>query len=337
MAIANRYEFLYFVECINGNPNGDPDAGNAPRIDPQDMHGLISDVAVKRRIRNYVQLARKGDPLYNVVVQQATNINKFIAQAWEETGGDLKAKKKEKDNVYKAREWLCAHYYDVRTFGGVLSTGANAGQVRGPVQLTFLRSVDPVLSVDVSITRMAVADKIADGASSADYQKWENEQDEDKLRTMGRKQLIPYGLYVGRGFISAHLAEDTGFADDDLALLWEALLGMYEHDRSASKGQMSTVPPLIIFKHVGTDSDAEQRVRQAKLGCAPAHKLFDLVKVAPCPGMELPRSYRDYMLQIDADALPAGVEIGYATPADGGGAQVNWGSLPSDLKWVEAG
>ncbi len=336
--IANRYEFLYFVECINGNPNGDPDAGNAPRIDPQDMHGLISDVAVKRRLRNYVQLARQGEPNHNIVVQQATNINKFIAGAWEATGNDPKSKKKEKGSVNAARQWMCDEYYDVRTFGAVLSTGANAGQVRGPVQLTFLRSVDPILPLDVSITRMAVAEQPgANIATYAQYEQWEATQEEDKLRTMGRKQMIPYGLYAGRGFISAHLAAETGFSESDLALLWEALLGMYEHDRSASKGQMSTVPPLIVFKHTGTDSDEAQRARQAKLGCAPAHRLFDLVSVRARPGVELPRSYRDYSVRVNTSALPRGVEIGYVVPNDGFGARVVWGTAPGALEWLEAG
>jgi CRISPR-associated protein Csd2 len=334
MAIANRYEFQYFVECINGNPNGDPDAGNAPRLDPQDMYGLISDVAVKRRIRNYVQLACTNLPGYDIMVQQATNLNKPIAAAWEATGHDPKAKVREKAGVQDARKWLCDNYYDVRTFGGVLSTGANAGQVRGPVQLPFLRSVDPVLPLDISITRMAVAGG-ENNFSSAEHAKWEAEQPEDKLRTMGRKQLIPYGLYEGRGFVSAHLADDTGFGERDLDLLWEALLSMYEHDRSASKGFMSTVPPLIIFKHVGTDGDTAQRARQAKLGCAPAHRLFDLASVKRCPGVELPRSYRDYMLSVRLGNVPVGMQVGFAQ-LEAGKVVVTWDPVPAGLDWVQA-
>jgi CRISPR-associated protein Csd2 len=330
--IANRYEFIYFIECINGNPNGDPDAGNSPRIDPQDMHGLISDVAVKRRLRNYVQIARSGEPGYNIVVQQATNINKFIAEAWEKSGGDLAAKKKGKESVGAARDWMCKNYYDVRTFGAVLSTGANAGQVRGPVQLPFLRSVDPILPLDVSITRMAVAEQPAGVSSFKEYEEWEAKQEEDKLRTMGRKQLIPYGLYVGYGYISANLAEQTGFSEADLGLLWEALLGMYEHDRSASKGQMSTIAPLIVFCHRGTDSDDEQRKRQARLGCAPAHKLFDLVTIERLA--EQPRSFRDYRLIVNAAGVPAGVELGYVAPRDGFGVDVSWGVVPEGLEWL---
>ena len=227
------------------------------------MHGLISDVAVKRRIRNYVQVAYGDKERFNIVVQNATNINKFIAKANEECGSNAKQGSREKVNA--ARKWMCDNFYDVRTFGAVLSTGANAGQVRGPVQLTFLRSVDPILSLDISITRMSVADKLDADTTFEQYEKWESEQPEDKLRTMGRKQLIPYGLYQGTGFISANLADQndsnkgTGFDENDLNILWESILNMYEHDRSASKGHMSTVQPLIIFRHIGTDSDVIQR------------------------------------------------------------------------------
>jgi CRISPR-associated protein Csd2 len=242
----NRYEFLYFVECVDGNPNGDPDAGNMPRIDPQDMHGLISDVAVKRRIRNYVQDYKDNKAPYGIIVQHSTNINRFIAEAHEKDGSGAKPGTREK--TYAARKWLCENYFDVRAFGGVLTTGPNAGQVRGPVQLAFLRSIDPVFPVEATITRMAVASDVK-GGTLADYEKWESEQDEDKLRTMGRKQFIPYGLYRGMGFVSAFLADQptvkdgggTGFSEEDLAVLWQALLGMYDHDRSSSKGLMSTM------------------------------------------------------------------------------------------------
>ena len=339
MSIKNRYEFMYFVECINGNPNGDPDMGNSPRIDPQDMHGLISDVAVKRRIRNYVQAAYGDKERFNIVVQNATNINKFIAKANEECGSNAKQGSKEKVNA--ARKWMCDNYYDVRTFGAVLSTGANAGQVRGPVQFTFLRSVDPVLPLDISITRMAVADKLKDNATYAEYEKWEKEQPEDKLRTMGRKQLIPYGLYEGRGFISANLAEDcgtakgTGFDEKDLNIFWEGLLNMYEHDRSASKGQMSTIQPLIIFKHIGTDTNLVQREKQAKLGCAPAQRLFDVVKVNKKEDVEFPRSYRDYSMTVNMSGIPKGVEIGFASNITGNEI-ISWNKLPEELgEWVK--
>jgi len=334
MSIGNRYEFLYYVECINGNPNGDPDMGNTPRIDPQDMHGLISDVAIKRRIRNYVQFEKGSDAAgYNIIVQQSTNINRFIAEANVKCGSD--AKPNTKKRVSAAKEWVCKNYYDVRTFGGVLTTGANAGQVRGPVQLTFLRSIDPVLPLDISITRMSVADDLKgiSNPTPEDYLKWENEQPEDKLRTMGRKQLIPYGLYEGRGFISANLAEETGFDDNDLQLLWRAVLNMYEHDRSASKGQMSTLWPLVIFRHDGTDSNEEQRKKQAKLGCAPAHKLFELVTVKKKSHVELARSYKDYTMTVEMDRLPKGVQIGFAVPGDSN-ISISWGKIPEGMDWV---
>jgi CRISPR-associated protein Csd2 len=295
------------------------------------MHGLISDVAVKRRIRNYVQLAYKNEAPYGIVIQQSSNINKFIAKAHQETGGEKKDKSREKVNA--ARKWMCENFFDVRTFGAVLSTGDNAGQVRGAVQLTFLRSIDSILPLDMSITRMAVTENIKDG-SYEDYVKWENEHDEDKLRTMGRKQLIPFGLYEGRGFISANLAEDTEFSDEDLTLFWEALLNMYEHDRSASKGQMSTVMPVIIFKHTGTDSDEIQRQRQSRLGCAPAHKLFELVKTKRKDNVAVPRSYEDYNATIEIQSIPSGVEIGFAYMHDGK-INISWGSAPKGYDWIK--
>lgn len=335
MSITNRYEFMYFVECKNGNPNGDPDMGNSPRMDPQDMRGLISDVAIKRRIRNYVQFAKRNEEPYGIIIQQSTNINKFIAKAHEATGNTKM--EKTRDKIALSQKWLCENFFDVRTFGAVLSTGPNAGQVRGPVQLTFLRSYDPILPLDISITRMAVAEPVGEkgAASYAEYEAWEKAQPEDELRTMGRKQLIPYGLYEGRGFISANLAEHTGFSEDDLMLLWEAILNMYEHDRSASKGEMSTVPPIIIFKHTGTDSNEEQRKNQAKLGCAPAHHLFSLVQVERKPEVNVPRDYRDYILRIRMNQVPSGVEIGFALPSPSG-VNVTWGDIPDGLQWIEA-
>ncbi len=327
--IKNRYEFLFMFDCENGNPNGDPDAGNAPRIDPQDMRGLVSDVAIKRRIRNYVQIARDNQSPYAIFVEQATNLNRPICLAHEETGG-MPDKKANKSKVALARNWMCANFFDVRTFGAVMSTGPNAGQVRGPVQLAWSRSVDPVLPLDMSITRMAVADEARGAKTSADYAKWEAEQPEDKLRTMGRKAIIPYGLYLGKGFISAHLAQErqdngqggTGFTEDDLALFWEALLRMYEHDRSASKGLMSVREPVFVFKHVGTDSNQEQRARQAILGCAPAHKLFDLVSIKPKEQGKAPRSFRDYQVTFRASELPKGVEAWLLVGGEGGGAEL---------------
>jgi CRISPR-associated protein Csd2 len=310
--ITNRYEFLFLFDCENGNPNGDPDAGNAPRIDPEDMHGLVSDVATKRRVRNYVQVAEGNATPNAIFVEHATNMNRPIAFAHEQANGGI-PEKATKDKVKKARDWMCANFYDVRTFGAVMSTGANAGQVRGPVQFSFARSIDPVLPMDISITRMAIAENVKGAKTSADIEKWENEQEEDTLRTMGRKQLIPYGLYVMKGFISAHLAEGTGFTEDDLALLWQALANMYEHDRSASKGVM-TCRGLYVFKHVGTDSNQVQRQKQAMLGCAAAHRLLDngrVIEIGRKPGKTgAARSFADdYEVKVLAENLPSGVEL----------------------------
>jgi len=327
-AIQNRYEFLYLFDCENGNPNGDPDAGNSPRIDPEDMHGLVSDVAVKRRVRNYIQTAFGNAAPNSIFVEHATNLNTKIAIGHEKTGGmppfDATAKKWKttKDKANGARQWICDNFFDVRTFGAVMSTGPNAGQVRGPVQVAFSRSIDPILPMDASITRMAVADNEIKGAKvgSAEFVAWENAQPEDSLRTMGRKALIPYGLYVAKGFVSAHLAAGTGFSDDDLAHLWQALANMWDHDRSASKGVMSC-RGLYIFKHVGTDSDAAQRVRQAMLGCAPAQRLLDfsvpnrklanaIVEIDHRSGLaRSPRTFADYAVTVHQGRLPSGVEL----------------------------
>ena len=330
MAIQNRYEFLYYVACTNANPNGDPDMGNTPRIDPQTMQGYISDVATKRRIRNYVETAYGDQPGMGIIIQQGTNINRHIALAKRNAGVEECAKTK--DAVYKGRQKACEMYYDVRTFGAVMSTGPNAGQVRGPVQITFGKSLDPILPLDISITRMAIAGDIKGGSKVEDYQINEDNRDVDSLRTMGRKQLIPFGLYEVRGFISANLAAETGFDDKDLNILFEAILNMYEHDRSASKGEMSVVSPLILFKHVGTDTDEQQRIRQAKLGCAPAHKLFELARVTRNSDLDVPRSYRDYDAVIDLQHVPAGVEVGFRTYQ---GTTV-WGKLPEEENWFHA-
>lgn len=329
MAINNRYEFLYYVACTNANPNGDPDMGNAPRLDPETMQGYITDVATKRRIRNYVQSAYEGEPGMNIIIQQSTNINRHIAQARKAAGVEGA---KDKNAVYAGRKKACEMFYDVRTFGAVMSTGPNAGQVRGPVQFTFGKSLDPVLPLDISITRMAAALGDKD-KSLEEYEKAEQKANEDELRTMGRKQVIPFGLYEVRGFISANLSCETGFDEKDLNVLFEAILNMYEHDRSASKGEMDVVSPLILFKHVGTDTNEVQRIRQARLGCAPAHRLFELVKVEKKPGVTAPRSYRDYTAAVALSRVPAGVEIGFKRDAFG---PISWNALPAGEDWFEA-
>ena len=332
MSIQNRYEFMYYVSCTNCNPNGDPDMGNTPRIDPQTMQGYITDGATKRRIRNYVELAYAGMPGMNIIIQQSTNTNRQIAEAKRAAGVEDCAKAKEA--VYAGRKKACELFYDVRTFGAVMSTGPNAGQVRGPVQISFGKSLDPVRPLNISITRMAVADNAGNAQTVKKKKKWEAEQPEEKLRTMGRKQFIPFGLYEVRGFISANLAAETGFDDQDLTILFEAILNMYEHDRSASKGEMEVVSPLIIFKHVGTDSDASQRVRQAKLGCAPAHKLFDLIQVQKKKDVRYPRTYRDYDASVALGKLPKGVQIGFQSAPYG---SICWDRLPEEETWFHEG
>lgn len=327
MAIENRYEFLFYIQCRNGNPNGDPDMGNCPRTDPQDLHGYITDGAIKRRIRNYVQTAYADADGMQMLVRSASNINTGIARAKELAGMELSAKGK--NAVYAGRRKACELFYDVRTFGAVMSTGPNAGQVRGPVQLSFARSLDPIQSLDISITRMANAVEVKDAKSAADYESWEAKQAEDTLRTMGRKQLIPYGLYEAHGFICANLAQETGFDEKDLRALFEAILNMYEHDRSASKGEMSVITPLVIFRHTGTDSDLEQRKRQARLGCASAHRLFELVQVEKKPEVAFARSWRDYQATIRLDARPVGVDVGFLCSPYG---EIVWNAVPEDAE-----
>lgn len=288
-AIANRYEFVYLFDVTNGNPNGDPDAGNLPRLDPETNQGLVTDVCLKRKIRNYVALEKSGadgkpEPGHVIYMQEKSVLNNQHKQAYAALGIEPEAKKLPKDEA-KAHEltrWMCANFFDVRTFGAVMTTEVNAGQVRGPIQLAFATSIDPVIPLEVSITRMAVT----------------NEKDLEKERTMGRKHIIPYGLYRAHGFISAKLAERTGFSEDDLQLLWRALSNMFEHDRSAARGEMAA-RKLIVFKH------------DHPMGNAPAHKLFELVKVVRTAGeADTPaRSFADYQVSIDRAGLPAGVTI----------------------------
>ena len=281
--IQNRYDFVYLFDCKDGNPNGDPDAANAPRVDPQDMHGLVSDVCLKRKIRNYVLEANGGAEPFDIFVRQGAVLNDSIAQAHKDLGHEVdgKAKKATRDQVKDARATMCHRYYDVRTFGAVMSTGTNAGQVRGPVQLSFSRSLDPILPMDISITRMAVTDAKELGAPN---------------QTMGRKNLIPYGLYRCHGFISANLARDTGFGDDDLNLFWQALQNMFDLDRSASRGTMAP-QKLIVFKH------------QSALGNAPAHKLFERIAVTRKESVQAARQFSDYAVSTNRDSLPENVEL----------------------------
>lgn len=294
--VAHRYDFVLLYDVAQGNPNGDPDAGNAPRVDPETGHGLVSDVALKRKIRNFVSLAKSdlqgGGPApgYDIYVKHHGVLEKLHRQAYEALG--LKTDEKSKDakasNVEKARAWMCQTYFDVRTFGAVLTLDINCGQVRGPVQITFSRSLDPIMPLEQSITRKAVATQ-----READAQ---IEKSGQVVGTMGRKEIVPYGLYRAHGFISPHLAADTGFSEEDLELVWQALLNMFEHDRSATRGEMAT-RRLIVFEH------------ESPLGNAPAHALFSRVRATPRDTSRPPRSFDDYKVTLDRDNLPAGVTL----------------------------
>lgn len=286
-AIANRYEFVYLFDVTNGNPNGDPDAGNLPRLDPETNRGLVTDVCLKRKVRNFVALASGGEPPRAIYMAEKAILNQQHQKAYKALGVKPVDKKLPKDDAQARQitDWMCANFYDVRAFGAVMTTGINAGQVRGPVQLAFATSIDPVIPLEVSITRMAVTTEKEAEAQSGDN------------RTMGRKHIVPYGLYRAHGFISAKLAERTGFSDGDLDLFWQALINMFEHDRSAARGEM-TARKLFVFKH------------DSAMGNAPAHVLFDAVHVArPDGSVEAPRSYVDYRVSIDRDAIPAGVAV----------------------------
>ncbi|WOC32935.1 MULTISPECIES: type I-C CRISPR-associated protein Cas7/Csd2 [Caproicibacterium] len=294
-AIKNRYEFVVFFDVENGNPNGDPDAGNMPRIDPETGLGLVTDVCLKRKIRNYVETVKENDPYYRIYIKKGVPLNRSDNEAFEQVGISNAAESKDLKKVLKdakkdnkldetIRDYMCSHFYDIRTFGAVMTTmvkGAlNCGQVRGPVQLSFARSVDPIVPQEVSITRMAISTE---------------EDAEKKSNEMGSKYIVPYGLYRCEGYVSANLARKaTGFSEADLNLLWDAIINMFEYDRSAARGQMA-VRKLIIFKHA------------TELGNAPAHKLFDIVTAKTNKGVTTPRCYSDYTVAVDDTKLPEGV------------------------------
>ena len=276
--LKNRIDFVYIFDVQDGNPNGDPDAGNLPRVDAETGMGLVTDVCLKRKVRNYVQTAKGQADGYDIFIKEKAVLNTLIDKAHDDS-----EVKDAQDKTEAARMYMCKNYYDIRTFGAVMSTGKNAGQVRGAIQLTFARSADTIATAEHSITRMAVATE-----KEAEKQGGDN-------RTMGRKATVPYGLYVCHGFISANLAQQTGFSEEDLQLFWDALKNMFDVDRSAARGLMSA-QKLIVFKH------------DSVLGNAPANKLFDLVKVKKvCDGA--PRSFSDYTVTIDKEGLPANVTV----------------------------
>ena len=300
--IKNRYEFALIFDVKDGNPNGDPDAGNLPRLDPETGEGLVTDVCLKRKVRNYVQLTRQEAETFGIFIkEQDQTLNDLIDAAYgaDKLNLDLNAAPKSKEDGSKrkkkgeaqgseikaGREQMCRDYYDIRTFGAVLSTGANAGQVRGPVQMTFARSVEPIVPLEHSITRCVVT----------------NPKDKDKERTMGRKTTVPYGLYVGYGFVSPAFANQTGFSESDLAIFWEALQNMFEHDRSAARGLMGTCK-LVVFKH------------DSALGNAPARKLFDSIKIKKSEncGERSARSFADYDVVIEGTEKRENGTVGLA-------------------------
>lgn len=314
MSLTNRYDFVLLFDVKDGNPNGDPDAGNLPRLDAETGHGLVTDVSLKRKVRNFVAIThdqeqrdpKEGEKRFEIYVREKAILNlehqraysalkldapeaatelELDAPSEKKVGKDkVKKRKGSGDDVKQARDWMCQNFYDVRTFGAVMSTGVNCGQVRGPVQLTFARSVDPIIAQEHSITRMAVA-------TEAEAEK----QDGDN-RTMGRKHTVPYGLYVAHGFVSAFLAKQTGFGEDDLNLLLQALEYMFEHDRSAARGEMAT-RGLYVFEH------------ESELGNAHAHDLFDRIQPKLKEGVAVPRSFADYAVTVDEGELPAGVSL----------------------------
>ena len=296
-AIKNRYEFVILFDVENGNPNGDPDVGNMPRIDPESGLGLVTDVCLKRKIRNYVETVKEDEKGYKIYIREDVPLNRSDREACQALGVNetndskqtealKKLKKSDPDVDMKLRDYMCEHFYDIRTFGAVMTTfvkaSLNCGQVRGPVQLGFARSIDPIISQEVTITRVAIT----------------TEKDaENKTTEMGRKSIVPYGLYRAEGYVSANLARKvTGFSEEDLELLWEAIINMFEHDHSAARGKMA-VRELIVFKH------------SKELGDCPAYKLFDAVEVKKNENVVYPRQYQDYTVQVHEDQIPGSVEV----------------------------
>ncbi len=281
--IKNRYEFVLLFDVENGNPNGDPDAGNMPRIDAETSHGIVTDVCLKRKIRNYVEITKENEPKFNIYIKEHSVLSTNRAPAYKSE--TVLNQKDNASRIIAAQQWMCENFFDVRTFGAVMSTKENnCGQVRGPVQINFSRSIDPILPEEISITRMAVETEA------------EAKKQDGGNRTIGKKTLIPYGLYRTEGYVSAHFAKKTGFSEEDLEVFWEALVNMFDHDHSASRGKMNA-RKLIVFKHDST------------LGNAPAHKLFDLVRVSRTGDTDKPaRSFSEYTVTVDKNA-PNGVEV----------------------------
>jgi len=285
--IKNRYDFVMLYDIENGNPNGDPDAGNMPRIDPETGHGIVTDVCIKRKIRNYVELIKPKEAGFEIYVKENIPLNKQHEKAYLAKKIEIPkredAKNVDADTLHVLRRWMCDNFYDVRTFGAVMTTGVNCGQVRGPVQINFSRSIDPIVQQEVTITRITVT-----------------REEDEKTTEMGRKHIVPYALYRAEGYVSAKLANDetkgTGFSEEDLELLWEALVNMFEHDHSAARGKMAA-RKLYIFKH------------ESELGNAPSHKLFEAITVEKTDKNSIPRRFEDYTVRVDAGRVPANVTL----------------------------
>lgn len=311
-ALSNRYDFVFMFDVTNGNPNGDPDAGNLPRLDPETNQGLVTDVCLKRKIRNCAEIAKGGDQRYAIYVQEGAILNEQHRKAYlaerpndKKAATDKKLSPQSDEEMTRLRQFMCDNFFDVRTFGAVMSTGINCGQVRGPVQLSFARSAESIVPLEISITRMAATNE----AEKKKNEEASGEDERSENRTMGRKHIVPYGLYRAHGFVSAKLAEKTGFSAEDLAFLWDALKNMFEHDRSAARGEMAA-RKLVAFEH------------SCALGKAPAHELFERVVIErACDGSVIPvgdkrldnyppaRRFSDYRVTINRDGLPDGVTI----------------------------
>jgi CRISPR-associated protein Csd2 len=290
---ARRHDFVFLFDVADGNPNGDPDAGNLPRVDPETMQGLVTDVALKRKVRDYVDTLRGGEERFKIYIQSGTALNTQHQRAYAASGLKSTGAKQKASDVEKAREWMCRNFYDIRIFGAVMTTGVNCGQVRGPIQLTFARSIDPIVPLDLSITRVAVT-RAEDAEVAVPEEGGEGEG--GKRTEMGRKAMVPYGLYRAHGFFNPHFAARSHADREDIELFWNALQNMFDLDRSSARGMMA-VQGLYVFCH------------ESPLGNAPAQRLFERISVGRRPEVKAPRSFRDYAVSVAADGLPAGVQL----------------------------
>jgi CRISPR-associated protein Csd2 len=329
-AIKNRHEIVFFIQAKQSNYNGDPDFDNLPRIDLQTNHGYMTDVSIKRLVRDYITNAFAGKEGYDIFVKNSVNMNRNIASCVIEASGNEKVTKGKKSA--EAGEIAKKKFYDVRTFGGVLSTGLNAGQIQGAVQFDMPISYDEVQVSSVTLTRVAYTDK--EFTSLEEYDAYDKTIDDDKKRTMGKKSICSYALFECHAFVSANLAQKNGFSEEDLDVLLESILNMYNYQTSASKNGVSVVGPVIIFKHIGTtdDNNVEQKAREALLGCTSAQKLFKLINVVKKDNVDYPRDYTDYEASIALSKLPAGVKVGFKYDPF---APVIWDHVDIDDEWFK--